>query len=55
MDAKQYISFFGSKRKAISYLEKSIALYENSKLVQTPKTVKRIEDYKNLLAEIQSI
>lgn len=56
MQAKQYISFFkGDRNKAISYLEKSISLYEKSPLPQTPKTVKRIQDYKNLLIEIKSI
>lgn len=55
MDAKQYISFFyGNKKKAISQLEKYISLYENSKLVQKSKTLKRIQEYKNLLTEIQT-
>lgn len=56
MDAKQYISFYyGNKEKAIKQLEKSISLYENSKLIPTPKVTKRIQDYKNLLAEIKLI
>lgn len=55
MTAKQYISFFnGNKEKAISYLEKYISLYENSTLNQKPKTVKRIQEYKDLLTEIQT-
>lgn len=55
MTAKQYISFFKeNKEKAISQLEKYISLYENSKLVQKPKTVKRIKEYKQLLTEIKS-
>lgn len=54
MTAKQYISFFnGNKEKAISHLKKAISLYENANLAQTPKTVKRIQEYKDLLAEIQ--
>lgn len=56
MDANQYIGFYyGNKEEAIKQLEKSISLYENSKLTPTPKVTKRIQDYKNLLAEIKSI
>lgn len=56
MDAKKYIGFFyGNKEEAIIQLEKSIALYENSKNRHTPKVVKRIQDYKLLLSEIKSL
>jgi hypothetical protein len=56
MDAKKYISFFyGNKEEAIIQLEKSIALYENSKNRHTPKVVNRIQDYKLLLSEIKSL
>lgn len=56
MDAKKYISFFyGNKEEAIVQLEKSIALYENSKNRHTPKVVNRIQDYKLLLSEIKSL
>ena len=55
MTSKQYISFFnGNKEKAISQLEKYISLYENSKLNQKPKTVKRLHEYNNLLTEIKA-
>lgn len=55
MDAKKYIGFFyGNKEEAIIQLEKSIALYENSKNRQTPKVVKRIQEYQLLLSEIKS-
>jgi len=55
MEAKQYISFYyGNKEKAILHLERSIALYESSALKQTPKTLKRIQEYKDLLTEIQT-
>ena len=55
MDAKKYIGFFyGNKEEAIIQLEKSIALYENSKNRHTPKVVKRVQDYKTLLAELKN-
>ena len=55
MDAKKYIGFFyGNKEKAILQLEKSISLYRNSTIKHTPKVVKRINDYENLLNEIKS-
>ena len=54
MTATKYISFFdGNKQKAISHLEKSISLYENSTLSQRPKTVKRFQEYNTLLSEIK--
>lgn len=53
MDAKKYISFYyGDKEKAIEQLQKSIQLYDNSNR-KTPKVIRRIEEYKNLLEEIQ--
>ena len=55
MDAKNYISFFyGNKEEAIIQLEKSIALYDNAR-DKTPKVLKRVEDYKKLLSEINSL
>ena len=55
MDAKKYISFFyGNKEEAIIQLEKSIALYDNVR-DKTPKVLKRAEDYKKLLSEINSL
>lgn len=55
MDAKQYIGFFyGNKEEAVMQLEKSIALYENSR-TKKPKVLKRVEDYKRLLSEIQEL
>jgi hypothetical protein len=55
MDAKKYISFFyGNKEEAIIQLEKSIVLYDNIR-IKTPKVLKRAEDYKRLLSEIQSL
>ena len=56
MDAKKYIGFFyGNIEEAIFQLEKSIALYENSKNRHTPKVVNRIQEYKLLLSEIKSL
>ncbi|MES2796702.1 MAG: hypothetical protein V4683_12090 [Bacteroidota bacterium] len=53
MDAKKYISFYyGDKEKAIEQLEKSIQLYDNANR-KTPKVIRRIEEYKNLLEEVQ--
>lgn len=53
MDDKKYIGFFyGNKEEAIIQLEKSINLYNNSRN-KTPKVLKRIQDYKNLLSEIK--
>ena len=55
MDAKKYIGFFyGNKEEAIIQLEKSISLYENSKNRHTPKVLKRIQDYRKLLAELKN-
>lgn len=55
MDAKKYIGFFyGNKEEAIIQLEKSISLYENSKNKHTPKVLKRIQDYRKLLAELKN-
>ena len=55
MDAKKYIGFFyGNKEEAIIQLEKSIALYKNSKNRHTPKVVKRVQNYKTLLAELKN-
>ena len=55
MDAKKYISFFyGNKEEAIIQLEKTILLYENSKNRHTPKVLKRIQDYRKLLAELKN-
>jgi len=52
MDAKQYIGFFyGNKEEAIIQLQKSVNLYENTR-IKTPKVLKRAEDYKRLLSEI---
>lgn len=54
MDANKYLSFFyGDKEKAIEQLEKSICLYDNLNR-KTPKVIKRIEDYKNLLEALKS-
>jgi hypothetical protein len=53
MDPEKYIAFFyGDKEKAIEQLEKSIQLYDNSNR-KTPKVIKRVEDYKNLLEVIK--
>lgn len=55
MDAKKYISFFyGNKEEAIIQLQKSIALYENTR-IKTAKVLKRVEDYKRLLSEIEEL
>jgi hypothetical protein len=55
MTAKQYISFFyGDKEKAILHLERAITLYESSACKQTPKTIKRKQEYKDLLIEIKT-
>ena len=55
MDAKKYISFFyGNKEEAIIQLQKSVALYENSR-TKKPKVLKRVEDYKRLLSEIMEL
>jgi hypothetical protein len=54
ISAKKYLeSFYGNKEKAIQQLEKSIKLYEESSKRQTPKVLKRLQDYKSLLAEIK--
>jgi len=56
MTAKQYISlFYGSRERAITHLKKYVSLYENSNIRQTPKTIKRIEEYKQLLTEIEKL
>lgn len=53
MDAKKYISFYyGNKEKAIEQLQMSIQLYDNANR-KTPKVIRRIEEYKNLLEEMQ--
>lgn len=53
MDAKKYISFYyGDKEKAIEQLQMSIQLYDNANR-KTPKVIRRIEEYKNLLEEMQ--
>jgi len=53
MDAKKYIGFFyGNKEEAIIQLEKTIVLYDNTR-IKTPKVLKRAEDYKRLLSEIK--
>ena len=55
MDAKKYIGFFyGNKEEAIIQLQKSVALYENTR-TKTPKVLKRAEDYKRLLSEIMEL
>jgi hypothetical protein len=55
MDAKQYIGFFyGNKEEAVMQLEKSIALYDNTR-IKTPKVLKRVADYKRLLSEIMEL
>lgn len=54
--AKKYLeNYYGDKEKAIQELEKWINLYEQSPRKPTPKVVKRIEDYKNLLSEIKNL
>ena len=56
MDAQNYIGFFyGNKEEAIANLEKWIPLYENSPNKHSPKVIKRIADYKELLSAIKEI
>jgi len=56
MNAEKYIGFFfGNKEEALAYLEKWIPLYENSLYKNSPKVIKRISDYKELLVEIKAI
>lgn len=53
MDAKKYIGFFyGNKKEAIIQLQKSVDLYENTR-IKTPKVLKRAADYKRILSEIK--
>lgn len=54
ISAKKYVeNYYGDKDAAIANLEKWLKLYETSSINHTPKVIKRIEDYKSLLAEIK--
>lgn len=52
---KHLENYYGNKERAVADLEKWLVLYENSPRRHTPKVIKRIEDYKTLLAEINAI
>ena len=56
ISAKKHVdNYNGDKERAIVDLEKWLSLYENSNRKQTPKILKRIADYKQLLAEINAL
>jgi hypothetical protein len=56
ISAKKHLeNYYGDKKRAVADLEKWLSLYENSTRRQTPKVLKRIEAYKQLLAEIKAL
>lgn len=56
MSVQEYLAlYYGDKNKASESLEKWISLYENSPNKHTNKVVERINKYKSLLSEINSL
>lgn len=56
ISAEKYVeNYYGDKDAAIANLEKWLKLYEESSKSQTPKVVKRLEDYRLLLSEIKKL
>lgn len=54
-EAKKYVNVHGSKEEAIVFLQKVIAMYEDTKTPKTPKVLARIDKYNKLLTEIKNL
>ena len=54
-EAKRYVKVHGSNEEAIVFLKKVMAMYEDPTTRKTPKVLRRIEKYQNLLSEIENL
>lgn len=54
-EAKRYVKVHGNKEEATVFLKKVMAMYEDPSTRKTPKVLRRIEKYKNLLSEIENL